>query len=48
MGSSDNIFDNPWSNSGGEEISGWDSGQGIEGQIESGKEPDTKIPSLGW
>jgi hypothetical protein len=48
MGSSDDILRNPWENAGGEKITEWEDGRGIENQIESGKEPDTRIPGLGW
>jgi hypothetical protein len=43
MGSSDNIFDNSWSKSGGEKVTEWEDGKGISGQVESGKKPDTKV-----
>lgn len=48
MGSSDNILDNAWGNSGGEKITEWEDGRGIEDQIESGKELDTRIPGFGY
>jgi hypothetical protein len=48
MRSSDNIFDNLWSKSGGEKITEWEDGRGIENQIESGKAPDTQLPECDW
>ena len=43
MGSSDDILKNPWSSSGGEKITEWQDGKGIEDQIESGKGVDTTV-----
>jgi hypothetical protein len=43
MGSSDDVLKNTWAGSGGEKVTDWQDGKGIEGQIESGKGVDTNV-----